>query len=107
MDVLAEPALGCRTMASTPLEIAADGVTGRRLLAWPLFLVLFSFYLLGTSGRINPLDRVLVLHSREMLGLRRAVDIAERSRGARWGGIVNEEPPPHPPKIYATEGPGV
>ena len=94
-------------MASTPLEIAADGVTGRRLLAWPLFLVLFSFYLLGTGGTIDTPDGVLMFHVTESLVQRQALDIAELPGATGWGGIVIEDPATHRQKFYAKYGLGL
>jgi hypothetical protein len=61
--------------------------SGRRL-ARPLFLTLTAFYLLGSSGRIDTPDGVLMFRVTQSLVERRAAAVEPLPGAGTWGGLV-------------------
>jgi len=78
-----------------------------RRLAWPLFLALAAFYLLGTGGTINTPDGVLMFRVTRSLVEDRTWAITGLAEAPRWGGLNVPDPASGGSRFYAKYGPGL
>ena len=94
-------------MFKRPPGAAGDPREPARRLAWPLFLALTAFYLLGTGGTINTPDGVLMFRVTRSLVEDRSWAIPGLAGSPGWGGLTVPDPGTGGSRFYAKYGPGL
>jgi len=89
-----------RSALSSPATPAAS-------LAWPLFIALACFYLLGTGGYIDTPDGVMMFRVTRSLVGRHTAAIAELRDSPGWGGSRVFDASTHRERFYAKYGLGL
>jgi hypothetical protein len=75
-------------MLRAPEEAGRSSTRSGRRLARPLFLTLVAFYLLGSSGRIDTPDGVLMFRVTQSLVERRSAAVEPLPGTGTWGGLL-------------------